>query len=127
MLCLVRELEYILLKIEVISCLSYLVSVQEVSFFLGYVGFYRHFIRDFSKIGSPLTNLLQKDVEFVFDNKCKEAFDHLKQALTSTPVIQPLDWSLPFKLMCDASNYACNTLVCITAVYQYCILKEKKF
>ena len=65
-------------KVEVISCIFYLASVREVRSFLDYAGFYKRFIRYFSKIAIPLTNLLQKDVEFLFNDKCKEAFDHMK-------------------------------------------------
>ena len=98
-------------KIDVITCLSYPTCVREVRSFLGHAGFYRRFIADFSKIALPLSQLLQKDVEFNFDDKCKAAFNHLKQALTSTPIIQPPDWTLPFELMCDASNYAVGAVL----------------
>ena len=73
---------------------------------LGHAGFYRRFIKDFSKVALPLSNLLQKKVEFDFDDRCKEAFDCLKCAVTTIPIIQALDWTTPFELMCDASNYA---------------------
>ena len=53
----------------------------------------------------PLTNLLQKDVPFVFDEDCKKAFEILKKALISAPIVQPPDWNLPFDIMCDASDY----------------------
>ncbi|XP_070667824.1 uncharacterized protein [Malus domestica] len=69
-------------------------------------GFYRRFIKDFSKIAQPLCRLLQKEVAFEFDEACSTAFKHLKEALTSAPIITPPDWSLPFELMCDASDYA---------------------
>ena len=65
-------------KVEVLSCIFYPTSVREVRSFLNYAGFYNRFIRYFSKIAIPLTNLLQKDVEFLFNDKCKEAFDHMK-------------------------------------------------
>ncbi|XP_071916239.1 uncharacterized protein [Coffea arabica] len=74
-------------------------------------GFYRRFIRDFSKIGAPLFKLLQKDVAFDFTKECRVAFDRLKESLTSPPVIQPLDWSLPFEIMCDASDYAVGAVL----------------
>ena len=74
-------------------------------------GFYRRFIKDFSKIANPLSNLLQKDVAFDFRGRCKDAFDTLKKALTTTPIIQPHDWTLPFKLMCDASNFAVGAVL----------------
>jgi hypothetical protein len=49
---------------------------------------------------------LFKDVPFEFDDACLKPFNILKEALISTPIIQPPDWSLPFKIICDASDYA---------------------
>ena len=57
------------------------------------------------KISCPLTNLLQKDVPFAFDDDCVEAFEILKKALIFAPIVQPPDWNLPFEIMCDASDY----------------------
>ncbi|XP_027158344.1 uncharacterized protein LOC113759962 [Coffea eugenioides] len=74
-------------------------------------GFYRRFIKDFSKIGAPLFKLLQKDVSFDFTEECEMAFEKLKELLTSLPVIQPPDWSLPFEIMCDASDYAVGVVL----------------
>jgi hypothetical protein len=59
--------------------------------FLGHDGFYKRFIKDFSNITKPLTHLLQKDVAFDFDEKCLVAFQTLKSALVSAPIIQPPD------------------------------------
>ena len=81
-------------------------DIKGIRSFLGHVGFYRRFIKDFSRISRPLTNLLQKDVPFVFDDDCVEAFEILKKALISTPIVQPPDWNLLFEIMCDASDYA---------------------
>jgi hypothetical protein len=53
-----------------------------------------------------LTNLLQKDVPFDFNEKFLVAFQTLKRALITAPIIQPLDWSQPFEIMWDASDYA---------------------
>ncbi|CAN6554890.1 unnamed protein product [Malus baccata var. baccata] len=66
---------------------------------------------DFSKIAQPLFRLLQKEVAFEFDDACSTAFKHLKEALTSAPIITPPDWSLPFELMCDASDYAIGAVL----------------
>nr|XP_027088481.1 uncharacterized protein LOC113709825 [Coffea arabica] len=74
-------------------------------------GFYRRFIKDFSKIGVPLFQLLQKEVTFEFNDKCEKAFDKLKELLTSPPIIQPPDWSLPFEIMCDASDHAVGAVL----------------
>ncbi|CAM8994257.1 unnamed protein product [Rhodiola kirilowii] len=67
--------------------------------------FYRRFLKDFSKIARPLTNLLCNDTKFQFDEECLMAFEKLKKALVSAPIIQPPNWDLPFELMCDASEY----------------------
>nr|XP_027124566.1 uncharacterized protein LOC113741264 [Coffea arabica] len=86
-----RGIEVDKAKIDVISALPYPVTVREVRSFLGHAGFYRRFIKDFSKIGAPLFRLLQKDVSFEFNEECKEAFEKLKKLLTSPPIIQPPD------------------------------------
>ena len=59
-------------KVDTIQSLPYPISVQEVRSFLEHAGFYRRFIKDFSKIALPLCKLLQKDVAFVFDKACKK-------------------------------------------------------
>ena len=58
-----------------------------------------------------LTNLLQKDVPFVFDDDCFEAFETLKKASISRPIVQPPDWNLSFEIMCDASDYAVGVVL----------------
>ncbi|CAN6583682.1 unnamed protein product [Malus baccata var. baccata] len=74
-------------------------------------GFYRRFIKDFSKIAQPLCRLLQKEVSFEFNEACEQAFNHLKDLLTSAPIITPPDWNTPFELMCDASDYAIGAVL----------------
>ncbi|XP_058755152.1 uncharacterized protein LOC131628322 [Vicia villosa] len=66
------------------------------------------FIRDFSKIAKPLTTLLVKDKVFTFDNECAVAFETIKKKLVSAPIVVAPDWSLPFEIMCDASDIAMN-------------------
>ena len=73
---------------------------------MGHVRFYKHFIKDFSKISKPLCQLLEKDIPFVFIDACKIAFDMLKKTLVLVPIIVAPDWSLPFELMCDTSDHA---------------------
>ncbi|RDX89086.1 Retrovirus-related Pol polyprotein, partial [Mucuna pruriens] len=57
------------------------------------------------------STLLQKDVEFNFDQPCIEAFQELKRRLTSAPILQAPNWDLPFELMCDASNSALGAVL----------------
>ncbi|KAM2100612.1 hypothetical protein ACFX1T_027739 [Malus domestica] len=98
-------------KIDLVRYLPSPTSVREVRSFLGHAGFYRRFIKDFSKISKPLCRLLQKDVTFDFNEECEKAFKHLKEMLTSAPIIRPPDWSIPFELMCDASDYALGAVL----------------
>ncbi|CAN6547181.1 unnamed protein product [Malus baccata var. baccata] len=69
-------------------------------------GFYRRFMKDFSMISRPLCRLLQNDVTFDMNEECVVAFNKLKELLSTASVIMPPDWSLPFELMYDASDYA---------------------
>ncbi|CAM8997616.1 unnamed protein product [Rhodiola kirilowii] len=98
-------------KIDLIVTLPYPSTVRDIKSFLGYAGFYRRFIKDFSKKALPLSNLLQKDVPFEFTDPCRAAFYELKQALASTPIIRAPDWSQPFEIMCDASDYAVGAVL----------------
>jgi len=93
-------------KIEVIEHLPLPNNIEGIRSFLGHAGFYRRFIKYFLFIAIPLTRLLAKDIPFEFDDACLQAFEFLKKALISAPIIQPPNWSLPFEIMCDASDYA---------------------
>ena len=83
-------------KIEVIEKLSPPTTVKGVRSFLGHAGFYRRFIKDFSKTSKPLCNLLEKNAVFDFNNDCMQAFQLLKEKLISAPIIVAPDWELPF-------------------------------
>ncbi|CAN6567568.1 unnamed protein product [Malus baccata var. baccata] len=98
-------------KIDLVRHLPSPTSVREVRSFLGHAGFYRRFIKDFSKVAQPLCRLLQKEVAFEFTKECTESFEQLKELLTTAPIIVPPDWSLPFELMCDASDYALGAVL----------------
>ena len=103
-----RGIEVDKAKFEVIEQLPPPINVKVIRSSLGHAGFYRRFIANFSQIDRPLTSLLAKDVPFQFTDECHKAFDTLKKALISAPIIQPPDWKLPFEIMCDASDYACG-------------------
>ena len=99
------EIEVVKVKVDLVSNLSAPCTVKEVCSFLGHAGFYKRFIQDFSKNARPLCKLLVTDAPFVFDEDCKRAFGDLKRILTSTPIIQPPNWGVPFDIMCDTSDY----------------------
>src|SRR4051812_2788734 len=106
-----RGIEVDRAKIEAIEKMPCPRDIKAIRSILGHAGFYRRFIKDFSKISKPLTKILQKHVPFVFDDDCKEAFDTLKKDLTTSPIVQPPDWSLPFEIMCDASDFAVGAVL----------------
>ncbi|RDX85390.1 Retrovirus-related Pol polyprotein from transposon 17.6, partial [Mucuna pruriens] len=96
-----RSIEVDKSKIGIITSLPNPASMWEVRSFLGHAGFYRRFTKNFSKPALPLSKLLQKDVEFKFDQPCIEAFQELKNRLTSVPILQAPNWDLQFELIAN--------------------------
>jgi hypothetical protein len=94
-----RGIKVVIAKVEAVEKLPPPTDIKSLRSFLGHAGFYRRFIKDFSKITKPLTNLLQKDVPFDFNEKCLVAFLTLKRALITAPIIKPPNWSPPFEIM----------------------------
>ena len=106
-----RGIEVDRAKIEAIEKLPPPSSVKGIRSFLGHAGFYRRFIKDFSQIAKPLSNLLVQGIPFEFDSQCLQAFTVLKDKLISAPIVVAPDWSFPFELMCDASDYAIGAVL----------------
>nr|GEY75854.1 reverse transcriptase domain-containing protein [Tanacetum cinerariifolium] len=97
-------------KVDVITKLPHPTTVKGIRSFLGHAGFYRRFIKDFTKIARPMTRLLEKDTPFPFSKECVEAFQTLKRKLIEAPILIAPDWDMPFELMCDASDFAISTV-----------------
>jgi RNase H-like domain found in reverse transcriptase/Reverse transcriptase (RNA-dependent DNA polymerase)/Integrase zinc binding domain/Chromo (CHRromatin Organisation MOdifier) domain/Retroviral aspartyl protease len=87
-------------------------SVQEIRSFLGLAGFYRKFIKDFSRISSSLTELLKKNAKFKWTQQHQQALEELKKAVSSAPVLIIADSKLPFVVTTDASGYAVGAALC---------------
>ena len=106
-----RGIEVDRAKIEAIEKLPPPSSVKGIRSFLGHVGFYMRFIKDFSQIAKPLSNLLVQGIPFEFDSQCLHAFSVLKDKLVSTPIVVAPDWSFPFEIMCDASDFTIGAVL----------------
>ncbi|GKB65849.1 reverse transcriptase domain-containing protein [Tanacetum coccineum] len=98
-------------KVDVISKLPHPTTVKGIRSFLGHAGFYRRFIKDFSKISRPMTHLLEKNTPFIFLEDCILAFQTLKKKLTEAPILIAPNWDQPFEIMCDASDYAIGAVL----------------
>nr|GEV63463.1 hypothetical protein [Tanacetum cinerariifolium] len=98
-------------KVDVITKLPYPTTVKSIRSFLGHAGFYRRFIKDFSKLARPMTRLLEKDTPFHLSKECVEAFQTLKRKLTEAPILIAPDWDMPFELMYDASDFAIGAVL----------------
>ena len=81
-------------------------NVRGVREFLGFINFYRRFIKDFAKIARPLHNLTKKDQSWAWTTKEEMAFTTLKKLVTSEPVLRHADQTKEFRMETDASNYA---------------------
>ena len=79
-------------------------STTEIRSFLGLVGYYRRFIKGFSKLALPLTKFTCKGRAFVWDVQCEESFTELKKRLTSAPILTLPNPGEPFVVYCDASK-----------------------
>ncbi|TXG73104.1 hypothetical protein EZV62_001683 [Acer yangbiense] len=81
-------------------------KVPELRSFLGLVNYYRRFIHSYSAKASPLTVLLKKNRAWQWSNKCQQAFEELKKAISEEPVLVLPDHTKAFELHTDASDFA---------------------
>ena len=91
-------------KIEAITEWPRPTTVTEVRSFLGLAGYYRRFVKNFSRIIAPLTRLTQKNINFVWTNKCEEHFLQLKDLLTSASILTLPLGDKGYTVYCDASR-----------------------
>jgi len=86
-------------------------NTRQLKGFLGLAGYYRRFIPNFSKIAKPLTQLLRRNIPFVWNHRTDEAFNTLKKLLTEEPLLHYPDFTKPFVLTTDASNEALGAIL----------------
>ena len=91
-------------KIKIIVELPRPRNPKQVQEFMGHCGYYRWFIKNFLVIVSSMTNLLKKNVEFVWSEECQRSMDELKRRLTTAPVLMLPDDDSDFVVYSDASQ-----------------------
>ena len=79
-------------------------SVGETQSFLGLAGYYRRFIKNFSKIAKPMPELLKKDTKFKWTEECEASFQELKRRLVTSPVLILPDQRKDYEVYWDASH-----------------------
>jgi hypothetical protein len=100
-----------LAKIQLILDIPTPSTQKEVRSFLGHAGYYRRFIKNFSKLTSPLFFLLTKDVDFRWTDNYELSFTDLKQKLSTAPILRGPNWALPFHISSDASDTAIGAVL----------------
>ena len=98
-------------KVSIIKTLAPPTTVKGIRSFLGHAGFYRRFIKDFSKIAIPLCRLLEKETKFNFDDSYKAAFEEIKLRLVQAPIMATPEWDQGFEIMCDASDFSMGAVL----------------
>ena len=88
-----------------------LANVREIRAFLGFCGYYRRFVRNYSTVAAPLVLLTRKTVKWKWGKDQDIAFNDLKDVLCSAPVLAPLDYSKPWIIDCDASDNALGAIL----------------
>lgn len=92
-------------KVDTIVHWPALRNLKDIQSFLGFANFFRRFIYGFSRLAAPLTALTRKDVKFVWDEKCEHAFQGLKKAFTSQPILLHFDPDRKTVIETNASDY----------------------
>ena len=88
--------------------------VKNLRAFLGVTGYYRKFTKNYSSIAAPLYALTKKNANFTWTEECENAFQLLKNALISPPILAYPEYDKPFQLYTDASSYAVGAVLCQT-------------
>jgi len=97
-------------KIQTIKEWKEPTNVKGIQSFLSFANFYRCFIRDYSKITTPLSSLTRKEKGWEWNDKQQEAFETLKKAMIMEPILQHFDLERPVTIETDASDYAIGAI-----------------
>ena len=98
-------------KTQVVKDLTAPKNITDVQSFLGFCNYYRRFIKDYSKIAKPITELLKKESQFEWTTECQEAFETLKEKLISPPIVSHFIPGKEIILHTDASQVATGAVL----------------
>ena len=98
-------------KVEAIASFPVPTDRRSLRRFLGMVGYYRKFCKNFAQIALPLTDLLKANVKFVWSEQCQKSFESLKRVLCHYPVLRSPDFARSFTLAIDASDEAAGAVL----------------
>ncbi len=98
-------------KVEAVQKFSVPTTKKELMRFLGLVGYYRSFCRNFSIVVAPLTDLLRGKTTFVWSPECQRAFEQIKVLLCTAPVLAAPRFDRPFQLNVDASHVGAGSVL----------------
>ncbi|XP_048044029.1 uncharacterized protein LOC125266937 isoform X1 [Megalobrama amblycephala] len=98
-------------KVEAICSFPVPVTRRELRRFLGMVGYYRGFCRNFATVVAPLTDLLSPKTSFKWSQQCQCAFENAKSLLANAPVLKSPQFEKPFLLAIDASAYGAGAVL----------------
>jgi hypothetical protein len=86
-------------------------KVKDVQAFLGFANFYRQFVKNFSEIARPLTQLTRKDLEWEWTKEAEEAFNDIKHRFTTAPILVMADSERPMRVETNASDFAYGSIL----------------
>ena len=98
-------------RVEAIVKMPIPQNVKEMEAFIGKVNYYNKFISNFSNKCKPLNNLRQSNVKWHWNDECQEAFDNLRQEISSVTILVHFDSKLPIILATDASNHGLGAVI----------------
>jgi len=98
-------------KVEEIWAWSTPEKVVDVQSFVGFANFYCRFIKGFSKIAKPLTDLMKKGIKWTWTPSCQDAFDKLKEMFTTGPILIHFDDTRRTKLETDGRDFALGAVL----------------
>ncbi len=98
-------------KVKAIVDQSALTNQTQIRSFLRMIRFFKNHIQEFSTIVAPMTNLLAKETPYVWGQEQQQAFERLKQVISTMPVLMHPDFNRPFILYTDASKEGLGTIL----------------